>query len=257
MDPGSGCRNRRCGQGSCASIDLPGMPLDLSRIKALCFDIDGTLNDTDDQFVLKLSRWLQPVRFIFPKQDPKPFSRRLVMMTETPATYLYGLPDRLGVDDKLAVVGDFIYRLGLGKNSASFSMVGGAYATLVKLKPHYPMSIVSARGDRIVTRFIEQFRLDAFFVCAASAQTCRHTKPYPDPILWAAGKMSLSPAECLMIGDTVVDIQAGKAAGAQTIGLLCGFGEEAELRKAGADEILTSVADLPAVLIQNSDPPDR
>jgi phosphoglycolate phosphatase-like HAD superfamily hydrolase len=255
LDPGSGCGNCRRSLGCSETINLSGMPLDLSRIKALCFDVDGTLNDTDDQFVLKLSRWLQLVRFIFPDRDPKPFSRRLVMMTETPATYLYGLPDRLGVDDKLAAVGDFIYRLGLGKNPGSFSLIGGAHAALEKLKPHYPMSLVSARGDRNVRRFIEQFNLDTFFVCAASAQTCRHTKPYPDPILWAAEKMGYSPAECLMIGDTVVDILAGKAAGTQTIGLLCGFGEEAELRKAGADEILASVADLPGVMLRDGSRP--
>jgi phosphoglycolate phosphatase len=41
-----------------------------------------------------------------------------------------------------------------------------------------------------------------------------------------------------MVGDTSVDIRAGKAAGAQTAGVLCGFGQEAELRRMGADLIL-------------------
>jgi phosphoglycolate phosphatase-like HAD superfamily hydrolase len=50
--------------------------------------------------------------------------------------------------------------------------------------------------------------------------------------------MGVLPAECLMVGDTVVDIKSGKAAGAQTVGVLCGFGEEKELIKAGADVIL-------------------
>ena len=48
-----------------------------------------------------------------------------------------------------------------------------------------------------------------------------------------------------MIGDTTVDMRAGKAAGAQTLGVLCGFGEEAELRQLGADFILKSTSDLP------------
>ncbi len=51
-----------------------------------------------------------------------------------------------------------------------------------------------------------------------------------------------------MVGDTVVDIRAGKAAGAQTVGVLCGFGEEDELRKAGADMILHSPVDLLSIL---------
>lgn len=48
-----------------------------------------------------------------------------------------------------------------------------------------------------------------------------------------------------MIGDTTVDMRAGKAAGAQTLGVLCGFGEEDELKQLGADLIVKSTSDLP------------
>ncbi len=58
-----------------------------------------------------------------------------------------------------------------------------------------------------------------------------------------------------MIGDTAVDVQAGRAAGAQTVGVLSGFGEAYELEAAGADLILASVADLPAVLGAAESPP--
>jgi phosphoglycolate phosphatase len=66
--------------------------------------------------------------------------------------------------------------------------------------------------------------------------------------LWAAEKMGVPPENCLMIGDTTVDIRAGRAAGAQTIGVLSGFGYERELIKAGADDIIDSIADLPHFL---------
>jgi phosphoglycolate phosphatase len=56
--------------------------------------------------------------------------------------------------------------------------------------------------------------------------------------------MGVAPESCLMIGDTTVDMRAGKSAGAQTVGVLCGFGEENELRRAGADAIFKSTADL-------------
>jgi phosphoglycolate phosphatase-like HAD superfamily hydrolase len=61
--------------------------------------------------------------------------------------------------------------------------------------------------------------------------------------------MQLSPDTCLMIGDTPVDILAGKRAGAQTVGLLCGFGTEGELRRAGADIILNDLRELHKLLI--------
>ena len=61
--------------------------------------------------------------------------------------------------------------------------------------------------------------------------------------------MNVAPENCLMIGDTTVDIRAGRAAGAQTVGVLCGFGEEPELRKMGADVILKDTTKLMDILM--------
>jgi phosphoglycolate phosphatase len=55
------------------------------------------------------------------------------------------------------------------------------------------------------------------------------------------------------VGDTVVDVRSGHTAGTQTIGVLSGFGEREELMKAGADLILDSIVDLPAVLLEKED----
>jgi phosphoglycolate phosphatase-like HAD superfamily hydrolase len=226
------------------------MSLDYKKIHALCFDIDGTLSDSDDQFVLKLARRLRLVKFLFPHQDPLPFARRMVMATETPGHQFLGLADRLGLDGPLARLGDFIYRLGLNGNPEPFVLVAGVRRMLGLLRPRYPLSIVTARGERTARRFLDQFELSGCFVCMAHAQTCRHTKPYPDPVLWAAVQMGVPPEQCLMIGDTTLDIRAGKAAGAQTVGVLCGFGEEGELRRAGADLILPSAVNLVYELIR-------
>jgi phosphoglycolate phosphatase-like HAD superfamily hydrolase len=225
------------------------MPLDHSRIRALCFDIDGTLSDTDDQFVRKLARRLSPLKFLFPHKDPLPFARRLAMATETPGNLFLRLNDRLGLDDPLARLGDFIHYLGLSGEPEPFVLIAGVRRMLGLLHPHYPMSIVTARGERTTQIFLNQFELSGCFVCVAHAQTCRHTKPYPDPVLWAAAHMGVPPEQCLMIGDTTMDIRAGAAAGAQTVGVLCGFGEEGELRQAGAGLILPSTAGLADALI--------
>jgi phosphoglycolate phosphatase-like HAD superfamily hydrolase len=225
------------------------MPIDPSRIRGLCFDVDGTLSDTDDMFVRKLMNWLTPFHSIFPGKDPHPFARRMVMATETPGYFLYGLPDRLGIDDEIDAFGDFVYRLGLGRAVDPFILVQDVREMLEQLAPHYPMSIVSARGRRSTLRFLEQFDLTSYFECIVTGQTCEHTKPYADPILYAAQQMNVPPQACLMIGDSVVDIQAGKAAGTQTVGVLCGFGQENELQRAGADAILSETSNLTKILL--------
>lgn len=119
---------------------------------------------------------------------------------------------------------------------------------LAGLKERYPLAVVSARGEKDTLAFLDQFNLRGHFQAIATAHTCPHTKPFPHPVLWAAEQMGVAASDCLMVGDTVVDIRAGKAAGAQTIGVLCGFGREAELRRAGADLILETTAQLEEIL---------
>lgn len=228
------------------------MPLDPARIQAILFDIDGTLSDTDDQFVARLSSWMRPVSFLFPDRNPLPLARKIVMLTETPGTYLMGLPDRLGLDEPLVALGDWLYQLGLGRSPAPFQLIPGVDRLLAALGGRYRLAIVSARRERIASRFLEQFHLNGAFQAVVTATTAARTKPSPDPVLWAARQLQVQVQDCLMVGDTTVDILSGKSAGAQTAGVLCGFGQEEELRRAGADLILSTPVDLLEILLNNN-----
>jgi phosphoglycolate phosphatase-like HAD superfamily hydrolase len=225
------------------------VPVDRSRIQAICFDIDGTLVDTDDQFVLRLVKVLTPFRYLFPQRDVHRLARKLVMFTEGPGNLVYGLADRIGLDGKIVAIGDYFYQLGIGASEQPFQLVAGVREMLAGLHEHYPLSIISARGQNSASRFLAQFELLQFFKAVATGQTCLHTKPYADPINWVAARMGVPASSCLMVGDTVVDIQCGKRAGSQTVGVLCGFGERKELEQAGADHILENTAQLYRLLI--------
>ncbi len=225
------------------------MGLDISRIRALCFDIDGTLSDTDDVMVNRLSRSLQPISFLFPNQNPVVIARRLVMMFETPGNFLYGLPDRFGFDDHLAKLNMRLREFFPRSRPPHFQIIPGTQEMLHYLNLRYPMAVVSARGEISSAIFLEQFEIKELFSCIATARTAPRTKPYPDPILWAADQMQVEPAECLMIGDTTVDILSAKRAGAQSVGVLCGFGERRELERAGADLILDITTEVQDILM--------
>ncbi|NOY98604.1 MAG: HAD family hydrolase [Chloroflexi bacterium] len=223
------------------------MPLDTQRIQALCFDVDGTLSDTDDQFTKKLADLLHPVRFLLPGRDAQRAARRLVMWSETPGNILLGIPDSLGIDDELAAIIEWTNR-HRPRPKKHFLLIPRVKEMLTQLRGRYKMAVVSARDEESTRIFLEQFDLLPLFDVIVTALTAEHTKPYPDPILYAAKEMGVAPEACLMIGDTTVDIRAGKAAGAQTVGVLCGFGEEKELRRAGADLILESTHQLAETL---------
>jgi len=223
------------------------MSLDLARIQALCFDVDGTLNDTDDQFVEQAAPFFKAIRWLLPQQDFQRAARRFVMWSEAPGNALIGLPDSLGIDDQLAKLASWLNQ----KKKATihhFRPVPGVIEMLAALEGKFPMAVVSARDEVSTREFLRQAGIEKYFSCVAGALTCEHTKPYPDPIYWAAAKMSVKSENCLMIGDTTVDIRAGKAAGAQTVGVLCGFGERPELERLGANLILESTPELVGVL---------
>jgi phosphoglycolate phosphatase-like HAD superfamily hydrolase len=224
------------------------MTIDLQRVRAICFDVDGTLSDTDDQFVRQLMRIFSPMRYFLGEKFVQRTARKLVMMTEGPGNWMYSLADKIGLDGKIVAMGDRLYQMGIGDTVQPFLLVDGVRQMLARLSQHYPLSIISARGQKSTFRFLFQFELLPYFVAVATGQTCVHSKPYPDPLMWAAAHMGVEPASCLMVGDTALDIRCGKNTGAQTVGVLCGFGERKELERAGADLILDNTTELIDVL---------
>jgi len=225
------------------------MPLDLTRIRAICFDIDGTLSDTDSLWVGRFERAMQPLQILLPKQRMHSIARRLVMELETPGNLAYEILDRLHLDDEAARLFSLVSRRRKD-STGHFLLEAGIRAMLEELRSRFPLAVVSARGERSTHSFLEQFDLAPFFRAVATAHTCDHTKPHPDPLIWAASQMGVPTDECLMVGDTTVDIRAGIAAGAQTTGVLCGFGTRRELERAGADLILANTADLSIELLR-------
>ena len=68
-------------------------------------------------------------------------------------------------------------------------------------------------------------------------------KPHPEPFLTAATKLGFPASECVVVEDVPAGVRAGKAAGATVIAFRTTV-EEAELRRAGADFILSNCADV-------------
>lgn len=226
------------------------MPFDASRVRAILFDLDGTLADTDDEYIRRAARLMGPLRLLFPRRDPTAFLRWGVMTVESPMTALLVFPDWLGLDDNLVALSNWLEDLRPGRAASHFVLMAGALAMLQALSARYPLGLITARSERPTQRFIEQFGLSPFLSVVASAQSAPHTKPYPDPVIWAARELGVTPQSCLMVGDTTIDILTGLRAGAQTVGVLCGFGERAELERCGAHLILPTTADLTQLMLQ-------
>jgi len=220
------------------------MDLDPHRVKAILFDIDGTLADTDDVYVRRLARALRPLRRMFRDHNPTLFARWIIMLADTPMNGFITLIDRLGLDNILSPIYNKIREWRGGFHPYSITLIPGVFATLLHLHQQVPLGIVTTRGRQSTKEFLDKCRLVGLFQVVATIRTCPRTKPHPDPIRWAANQLGCRPQDCLMVGDTTVDIRAGVDAGAQTVGVLCGFGSVRELKHAGANLILKDITEL-------------
>lgn len=223
--------------------------LDQARIRAVLFDLDGTLAHSDAAYLDALARVLRPAAFLFPSRDPRPILRRWLMASGGILNFLLTLPDRIGLPSPfLATVGWAAWDRGPGRPGA-FRMIPGVQEMLQGLSTRYQLAVVSSRDQRSTEAFLEQFGLRPLFQAVVSSVSSRRIKPHPAPILLAAARLGSAPAHCLMVGDTVVDIQAGKSAGAQTAGVLCGMGLRQDLEQFGPDVILQTTPDLSQLLL--------
>lgn len=223
-------------------------PFDPGRVKAILFDLDGTLADTDDLLVDRLAQRLSRWAFLLPQKDPTAVARRLMMNAENPFNSLYAWADRLYLDEAWAFASRLLPIISGPGRPASSVPVPGAVPAVRKLARLYNVGVVTTRSTRAANEILRSIGLDGTFGVVANARSTLRIKPHPAPVLWAARQLDLPAAACVMVGDTKVDIRAGLAAGAQVVGVLCGFGGLDELVSAGAQAVIDSPADLPRLL---------
>jgi phosphoglycolate phosphatase-like HAD superfamily hydrolase len=206
------------------------------KVKAWLFDLDGTLMDTDDQAVEFLAHRL---RFLGQTRAPR-LARRVVMMSETPMNNMLTMLDIVGLDAVLFGM----RRMLSGPTQPTFRLIEEVKPLLMQLAEHSQLAIVSTRSQQATDAFLQQHELTEFFQLVVSQESTWRLKPHPEPILYAAQQLGISPEVCIMVGDTPVDVLSARRAGAWAVGVLCGFGEEDELWRSGAHLVLPSTADL-------------
>ncbi|MBN1660398.1 MAG: AI-2E family transporter [Anaerolineae bacterium] len=213
-------------------------------IDAILFDLDGTLVETDDDAVDWLARRLSPIARILPGRNAMQSARRVIMAFEGPSNGLLTLLDKVGLDDDVLGLGDKMRSLRGMYTPINFRQIDGISDALCDLSRRYHLAIVTTRSREHAQVFVKQFKLDGVLHAITGREDTWRLKPHPGPILHAAEQLGVPVERCLMVGDTTVDILAAHAAGARSVGVLSGFGDAADLERAGADMVVDTAADL-------------
>ena len=111
----------------------------------------------------------------------------------------------------------------------------------------WKLGVATGKSDRGLAGCLTMHGVFDLFLTLQTAD--RHpSKPHPAMLEAAMAEAGARPADTVMIGDTVYDIEMGRAAGCRALGVAWGYHEPAELLAAGAEAIAATPAHLGEIL---------
>lgn len=183
-------------------------------IKAIIFDIDGTILDTGELIFCAFEHTLKT-------HGIPPVAREDIKKRIGPPLFdIYeGLAPHLNTADLIETHRSFqIDNLHLSKPFLN------TLETLETLKTMgVKIAAVTNRTNRSSIKTLQMAGIDHLFEIVISPEDVNHEKPDPEGILLALRHMKIEPVEALMIGDTSADVGAGKSAGVKTVGITHGI----------------------------------
>ena len=207
---------------------------------AIIFDFDGTLADTRAGIVATAQEVLR--RMGLPAAD----EGRLVATIGLPLRENFTRGAGLSEEDADRAVE--IYRQIFDEVAvpciSAFEGVGEVLAALSGRG--VPMAVATSRGQRSLEMLMHHLGFDRFIPperCFGVESVAR-PKPAPDIVRVILGHLGVEPGETLVVGDTVFDIQMGKAAGCYTCGVSYGNQTADQLAAASPDYIVDDLRKL-------------
>lgn len=208
------------------------------RVEAIILDLDGTVVDSKRAY----SYAAKTAFSVFGKH---PFGVRTVI--EIPRRFEQGIPmDDLmpGIDvTRFREIYLNAYYEATASKTKPFPYIAN---TLRMLAEKWKLGLTTRRNipEKEIVEQLEKFSLAKYFQVIVTAFDTVSPKPSPEALIKCSKVLNVSTHDCAVVGDSVVDIRAGKLAGAKTVGVLSGIFSLAELKNEDPDLILESVRKL-------------
>jgi len=182
----------------------------LKMIKAILFDMDGVLIDSHDAWLERFNSALN--HFGFKEVSVEEFDKYIwaINFAETVEKYFPGV----GIDK----IRDYYFET-FDKFIGKVKKIKNVDKTLEYVRGNdLKTAVVSNTQSNIVKRILDKIKIIKYFDLIVGGERVKQGKPDPEIIFIACDELRLEPKDVVLIGDTVYDKQAAKAAGCGFIG---------------------------------------
>jgi len=228
-------------------------------LRAVLFDLDGTLLDTAADISVGLNRALAEqqltslpvaqVRVLIGRGVPTLIERvvaRLAAAGEPPDAAL--LLERFQFHyERIHECGQIQTRVYPGVAAG----LTGLHALGLRL------AVVTNKPKKAAVGLLTRLGLSQWIDVVVGGDTGMHRKPHRQPLLSACEELDVRPAQALMVGDSLTDVLAARAAGLAVVCVPYGYNEGVDPRALPCDAFVESVGGLPALLTDCGRPPHR
>lgn len=108
----------------------------------------------------------------------------------------------------------------------------------------YALGCVTNKAAQFTIPLLKDLGVYDDFSIVVSGDTLEHKKPHPAPLLHAAEFFKVDPANALMVGDSISDVKAARAAGFSIACVPYGYNHGEDIRVAEPDLVIESIAAL-------------
>ena len=106
-----------------------------------------------------------------------------------------------------------------------------------------PLACVTNKARAFTVPLLRKTALLPYFDAVVTSDDAGERKPHPAPFLQACRALGVSPAEALVVGDSALDAQAGRAAGCKVLLVSYGYTEGRDVRTIDCDGVVDSLGE--------------
>jgi 2-phosphoglycolate phosphatase len=220
-------------------------PLAPGGVRAVLFDLDGTLADTAPDLVGALNRLrreqgLAPLPLEAARRHASAGARGLLHVG-------FGLTPEDAHFERLRDAFLDYYDARVCEETRLFPGMAELLAAIERRGIAW--GVVTNKSTRFTPRILAALGLAQRASCVVCSDTVGHIKPHPASLLEAAYRLALDPGRCVYVGDDLRDVQAAHAAGMRSVAVEYGYlGTGSAPHEWHADAMIARPTDLIALL---------